>query len=67
LSTGFYCFAPVSAGQFTVPPSILLGMLPGAGITEVLNNTALQRFTAPGMDIGFASAGSIQLILTAFK
>jgi len=65
--TTFYCFAPVSAGQFTVPPSVLLGMLPGAGVTEVGNYAFLQSFTASGIDLGATGASWALAIPTTFK
>jgi uncharacterized protein (TIGR03437 family) len=65
--TTFYCFAPVSAGQFTVPPSILLGMLPGAGDIEVANYAFLQSFNAPGIDLGATGASWTLGFPTTFK
>lgn len=65
--TTFYCFAQASAGHFTVPPSILLGMLPGAGGTEVANYEFLQSFTASGIDLGATGASWTLAIPTTFK
>ena len=50
----FICYASVGAGQFTVPPSILLGMPPGPGSVVVSNATAASSITASGLDIGIA-------------
>jgi hypothetical protein len=51
----FLCYAPTSAGQFTVPPSILLAMPPGPGSVVVSNATAASPVTASGLDIGIAA------------
>jgi hypothetical protein len=55
VSGSFVCFAPVAAGTFTVP-SYVLGTLPASasGSLEVVNETALQFFTATGLDYGYA-------------
>ncbi|HXP87332.1 MAG TPA: hypothetical protein VN841_21545 [Bryobacteraceae bacterium] len=55
----FYCYAPLAAGRFTVPPAVLLALpatvsYSAPGILEfdlVLNQT----FTAPGVDVGTVS------------
>jgi len=52
-ATGSYtCFAPQSAGQFTVPSYILLGLPAGTGNTTVQNSTNLGTFSANGLDVG---------------
>ncbi len=51
----FLCYAPSSAGQFTIPPSILLALPPGGGKIGVANFTPLQ--TIPG--VSFSLAGAI--------
>ena len=66
----FICSAPLSAGQFTVPAAVLqslpptgtaLGNLPpsGNGYLYVASGS-IQRFSAPGLDLGllFFGAGS---------
>ena len=55
----FFCFAPAAAGQFTIPPSILMAMAPGGGDLRIYSLTAPQPITATGVDIGlgFAEAG----------
>jgi len=55
----FFCFAPAAAGQFTIPPSILMAMAPGVGDLRAYSLTAPQPITATGVDIGiaFAEAG----------
>jgi uncharacterized protein (TIGR03437 family) len=50
----FTCIAPVSAGQFTVPPYVLGGMPAGSGSVTVSNQTAYTPFSASGIDAGFA-------------
>lgn len=50
----FYCFAPASAGQFTVPNFVLLGLPSGSGNTSLTNTTSYTAFTATGLDTGFA-------------
>ena len=54
----YTCIAPQSAGTFTVPAYILLGLPAGTGSTTVANFTSLSTFTAPGLDFG-GSLGSI--------
>ncbi|MGB7758933.1 MAG: hypothetical protein WBL61_03835 [Bryobacteraceae bacterium] len=52
----FTCDAPVGAGTFTVPPSVLLALpVAGGGIT-VGNFTNPVSFSATGLDFGFATA-----------
>jgi uncharacterized protein (TIGR03437 family) len=49
----FFCYAPQSAGSFTVP-SYVTGSLPaGTGVVSVENGTTLTPFTAPGLDYGY--------------
>ena len=50
----YYCFAPASAGQFTVPNYVLLGLPSGSGSTSLTNTTSYNAFTATGLDSGFA-------------
>jgi uncharacterized protein (TIGR03437 family) len=61
----FYCTAPVSAGTFTVPASVLLSLPPWGSVTEsgvtipipgtlvVGNYSNPVQFTASGLDFGF--------------
>ncbi len=58
----FYCHAPSSAGQLTVPPSILLAMPPGGGSLVVSNTTAPKTVSASGVDVGLA-VGSVMFRL----
>ncbi len=64
----FECAAPVSAGQLTVPPSLLLAMPASNGGQLVLYTYALPvTFTAPGLDAGFVVGEINTTIATAFK
>jgi uncharacterized protein (TIGR03437 family) len=56
----FFCVEKASAGQFTIPPNVLLS-LPAAGTSTAAIGSALGlsvgvtgvvRFTAPGVDVG---------------
>jgi uncharacterized protein (TIGR03437 family) len=53
----FDCTADASAGQFTIPPSILMAMPGGASVT-VSNTSNPTSFTATGLDIGFGNVGT---------
>ena len=54
-ASGTYtCYAPQSAGSFTVPSYILLGLPAGTGSTQVTNSTNLTTFSASGIDFGGA-------------
>jgi hypothetical protein len=59
-SGGFICIVPQSAGQFTVPGYILLGLPAGTGTTTVQNSTNFTPFSASGLDFGGA-LGSVSL------
>jgi uncharacterized protein (TIGR03437 family) len=57
----FTCAAPVSDGQFTVPPAVLES-LPASTVIDgftasalAVANGAFQTFTAPGLDLGLLS------------
>jgi uncharacterized protein (TIGR03437 family) len=54
-SVNFYCHAPSSAGQLTIPPATLLAVPPGDGKLIVFNTTALQTVSASGLDLGLAA------------
>jgi hypothetical protein len=51
----FSCYAPVSAGQFTVPPYVLAALPAGTGDMSVSNYTNYTTFTATGLDLGIAA------------
>jgi hypothetical protein len=63
----FYCHAPSAAGQFTIPPSILLALPAGSGYVSVTNATAPQTVTATGLDVGLATASAVFRINTIFR
>lgn len=67
VSASFYCFAPVAAGQFTVPASILLSMPAGTGTMSVENETPYATFTATGLDTGIAYGFSGQSINSTYN
>ena len=66
-SINFYCHAPSSAGQLTIPPSILSALLPAGGKLIVINSTAPQSFTATGVDLGLATGVVSIEVSTNFK
>jgi uncharacterized protein (TIGR03437 family) len=55
--TRIYCHAPASAGQFTIPPSILLALSPGPGGVQV-STLKVAPFTVSGADLGFVTTAS---------
>ena len=57
VTASYSCYAPVSAGQFTVPPAILLQLPAGSGTASVENSTSFQPFTASGLDAGVSWGG----------
>jgi len=48
----FICYAATSAGQLSIPPSILLAMPPGPGSITYNDATPLQTISASGLDLG---------------
>ena len=63
----FFCVEKASAGQFTIPPNVLLS-LPPSGSSTAANGSALglsvgvtgvARFTAPGVDCGLLRYSSV--------
>jgi uncharacterized protein (TIGR03437 family) len=73
----FICSAPLSAGQFTVPAAVLqslpptgtaLGNLPpsGNGYLYVASGS-IQRFSAPGLDLGLLFFGAGSGISVSFR
>lgn len=67
LGAGFVCYAPVSAGQFTVPSFVLLGMPIGMGSLAVQNSTTPVPFTASGLDYADSFAALTFSIQTAYQ
>jgi uncharacterized protein (TIGR03437 family) len=66
-SINFYCHAPSSAGQLTIPPSTLLALAPAGGKLIVMNSTAPKSFTASGVDLGLATGVVSIEVPTNFK
>jgi hypothetical protein len=66
-SINFYCHAPSSAGQLTIPPATLLAMPPGTGKLVILNATAPQMVSASGLDLGLATGVVSFDVPTTFK
>jgi uncharacterized protein (TIGR03437 family) len=54
VSVSFTCYAPSSAGAFTVPSYILDALPEGSGSLAMAGLTALETFTATGIDRGSA-------------
>ncbi len=57
VSASFTCYAPASAGQFTVPSYVLLAMPAGPGSLSLENIGSPVSFNASGLDQGIAIAG----------
>ena len=63
----FYCHAPSSAGQLTIPASTLLAVAPAAGKLQIMNATAPQTVSATGVDLGLATGVVSFEVPTTFK
>ncbi|HEV1286053.1 MAG TPA: hypothetical protein VNU44_12095 [Bryobacteraceae bacterium] len=63
----FYCNAPSSAGQLTIPSQTLLALPPGGGKLVVMNATAPQTVSASGLDLGLATGVVSIEVPTVFK
>jgi uncharacterized protein (TIGR03437 family) len=65
------CVAPVSVGQFTIPPNVLLNLPSGNGggtnKIAVSGYASLQTLTIPGLDLAFAVSSSSTSAPTTFK
>ena len=60
VSASFICYAPVAAGQFTVPSWVLLALPPSIqGSLYVENQTTPQTFTAPNLDYAYGVTTSL--------
>jgi len=57
VSASFVCLAPVGDQKFTVPSYVLLALPAGTGSLGVSNFSNLAKFTATGIDYGYAIAG----------
>jgi uncharacterized protein (TIGR03437 family) len=66
-SVNFYCHAPSSAGQLTIPAATLAAVPPGGGKLVVMNATAPQTISASGVDLGLATAVVSFDVPTTFK
>jgi uncharacterized protein (TIGR03437 family) len=66
-SINFYCHAPSSAGQLTIPSATLLALPPGGGKLIVMNATAPQTVSASGIDLGLATGVVSFEVPTTFK
>ena len=66
-SINFYCHAPSSAGQLTIPAATLLALPPGAGKLVIVNATAPQTVSASGIDLGLATGVVSFDVPTTFK
>jgi uncharacterized protein (TIGR03437 family) len=57
-SASFTCYAPVSAGQFTVPSYVLLALPVSTNGDLLVENPVTSTFTASGLTSGFGSVVS---------
>ena len=58
----FFCVERAGAGQFTIPPSVLLSLPPSSSAGTLglsVGVTKATRFTAPGVDIGLLRFSSL--------
>jgi len=63
----FVCFAPVSAGTFTIPSYVLLASPVGNGGINLINQSNNQPFTASGLNISTAVAETESSISVPFN
>jgi uncharacterized protein (TIGR03437 family) len=66
-SASYTCIAPASAGQFTVPPYILLALPAGSGGSIIQNITTQTPFSATGLDLAFTSGSTGTTIVSVFQ
>jgi uncharacterized protein (TIGR03437 family) len=52
VGVGFTCFAPITAGQFMIPGYVLDALPAGSGSLQVGGETAIETFSAAGLDYG---------------
>ncbi len=75
---GFFCTAQVSAGQFTVPPVVLLSLPPSTSINEsgfsftmgslgVGSMAQWTTFKASGLDLGYISSEDINSSIVPYQ
>ncbi|HUJ49736.1 MAG TPA: hypothetical protein VLW25_06040 [Bryobacteraceae bacterium] len=67
VSGTFLCYAPVSAGQFTIPSYVLLASPVGNGGINLINQSNNQPFQATGLDITTAVAETESSISVPFN
>ena len=67
VSGTFLCFAPVSAGQFTIPSYVLLASPVGNGGINLINQSNNEPFHANGLDISTAVAETESSISVPFN
>ena len=67
VSASFICYAPVSAGQFTIPAYILQAMPVANGGINLLNQSNPQTFSASGINLTFAVAETESSISVPFN
>jgi len=67
VSGTFICFAPVSAGKFTIPSYVLLGSPVGNGGISLINQSNNEPFHANGLDISTAVAETESSISVPFN
>lgn len=63
----FYCHAPSSAGQLTIPAATLMAVPVGGGKLVVMNTTPAQTVSATGIDLGLATGVVSVEVPTTFK
>jgi hypothetical protein len=62
----FVCTAQLGDGQFTVPAAALANLPPAANGNLYVASGSIQRFSAPGLDLGLLFFGSGNGIAAAF-
>lgn len=71
VGAGFICIEKTSAGQFTVPPSVLLAMpatgTEAIGVLAVSGTSGLTTFTATGLDAGSVSASATTISTVTYR
>ena len=67
VSGTFICFAPVSAGQFTIPSYVLLASPVSSGGISLINQSNNEPFHASGLDISTAVAETESSISVPFN
>jgi uncharacterized protein (TIGR03437 family) len=67
VSGTFICFAPASAGQFTIPSYVLLASPVGNGGINLINQSNNQPFQASGLDLPYAVAETESSISVPFN